>query len=252
MTQAIIDIHNLSKRYPKAASLALDNINLSIDQGEFFGLLGPNGSGKTTLISILCGLLNATQGEFNIDGQAFSAKTKQFIALVPQEIALYPTLTLHENLNFFAKLYGIPASKINQRVSSAIEVAQLTEYADQVIEKYSGGMQRRANLVASLIHDPKIIFLDEPSVNIDPQSRQVIHQHLTELHQQGKTLIYTTHYLNDAEQLCSRVAIIDNGKMLVDGTPQQLIDNTPDCQHLDDVFMQLTGKALRDSLCANY
>jgi len=244
--QTSISIKQLKKRYANSETNALDHINLDIHQGDFLGLLGPNGSGKTTLISILCGLISATSGDFTINGKPFSKTSKKIIGLVPQEIALYPTLTFRENLSFFANLYGLSNEQIKQRSQYAIKIAQLEKYADQRIENYSGGMKRRANLATSLVHDPEIIFLDEPCVNVDPQSRYVIYENLLELNKAGKTLIYTTHYIEEAERLCTNVAIIENGKILVKNTPNELIQQNPGSKNLGDVFLQLTGGELRD------
>jgi len=246
----IITVKNLSKRYPHTAHKALDNMQLTIKQGEFFGLLGPNGSGKTTLISILCGLLRASQGEVTISGhripQQLSA-VKPIFNLVPQEIALYPTLTLRENLLFFARMYALPTNILKQRMEECLHISGLENFVDQPIETFSGGMQRRANLIISLINHPQILMLDEPAAHVDPQSRNLIFDILTHLNKkQETTIIYTTHYIEEAQQLCSRVAILDNGKILCDDTPDHLIAKSPGSKNLAEVFFSLTGKELRD------
>lgn len=245
----IITIKNLTKRYARAPRLAIDNLNLTINKGEFFGLLGPNGSGKTTLISILCGLLTPTQGQVVIDGYAIPkqlAKLKPLFNLVPQEIALYPTLTLHENIYFFGKMYNLPQKTLKQRAEEGLHIAGLENFVNQPIGTFSGGMQRRANLIISLINHPEILFLDEPAAHVDPQSRHLIFNILMALNQNGTTVIYTTHYLEEAQHLCTRVAILDNGIILRDGSPLNLIKQSPGAHNLSDVFFHLTGKELRD------
>lgn len=247
----IIDIDGLTKQYPGSLEWALRGVQLQIYQGEFFGMLGPNGSGKTTIISISCGLLAPTQGKIVIGGHILSrqrlGRIKQKIGLVPQEIAIYPKLTFRENLRFFGKLYGLYGKKLKENIDHCIEIAGLQKYADWLVGKYSGGMKRRANIAIGLIHAPSILFLDEPTVNVDPQSREVIFAILNKLNDElGTTIIYTTHYLEEAQQLCDRVAILDRGVVIKAGTPEELIANTPDCKSLGEVFLHLTGRELRD------
>lgn len=249
MTETIIHIEGLTKQYPGAKELALRGLDLSINQGEFFGLLGPNGSGKTTTISILCGLIQPTSGHivvanYKIPGHLNAIKP--LIGLVPQDIALYPTLTFIENLNFFGRLYGLPGKLLKQRIEECIHIAGLNNFANKMIKTYSGGMKRRANLAAGLLHQPKIIFLDEPTVNVDPQSRNVIFDILQTINKNGTTIIYTTHYLEEAQQFCHRVAIMDQGKIICQDTPQSLITQTPGSRDLGEVFLNLTGRHLRD------
>jgi len=245
----IISIKKLTKRYHKAKEMALRGIDLKIERGEFFGLLGPNGSGKTTTISILTGLLIASEGEVSICNKSIPhhiSAIKPLIGLVPQEIALYSTLTVKENLYFFGKLYGLVGDLLEQRVEKYLDVTGLKSYAKQQINTFSGGMKRRANLAVSLLHEPEILFLDEPTVNVDPHSRHVIFEILKDLNEKGMTLIYTTHYLEEAEHLCQRVAIIDYGKVIAIDTPQNLIKKTPGSNNLGEVFLNLTGRELRD------
>lgn len=245
----IIEINKLRKRYPGSKEFALKGISLYVKRGDFFGLLGPNGSGKTTLISILCGLLDPTQGSIEIAGEQIPKhfkRIKQKIGLVPQDIALYPKLTFRENLTYFGRLYGLPHQRLKQRTTYCIELAGLDRFADQTIANFSGGMRRRANLVTSLLHEPELLFLDEPTVNVDPQSRHVIFEILQKINRGGTTLVYTTHYIEQAQKMCSTVAIIDYGKLLCEDSPKGLIENTPNSQDLGDVFLNLTGRALRD------
>jgi len=244
-----ITIKQLIKRYPGASEFALRGIDLRIKQGEFFGLLGPNGSGKTTLISILCGLLKATSGRVLIDHKPSPKKQrliKPLIGLVPQDLALYPTLSLKENLHLFGKLYGLSGKLLLERMEECVETACLKKVFKKQVGTYSGGMKRRANLVIGLIHKPAILFLDEPTVNVDPQSRHVIFDILKKLNQQGSTLVYTTHYLEEAQQMCNQVAIIDQGVVQCADTPSNLIENNVGCRDLGEVFLRVTGHHLRD------
>jgi len=246
---AVIVVNNLFKCYPHCQRLALNNLNLSVNKGEFFGLLGPNGSGKTTLISILCGLIKASQGQVSIAGFSIPkqlALLKPIFNLVPQEIALYPSLTLQENIYFFGRIYGLTSLRLKQRAEECLHISGLENFYKQPISTFSGGMQRRANLIISLINHPKILFLDEPAAHVDPQSRRLIFNILTSLNQQGVTVIYTTHYLEEAQHLCTRVGILDKGAILTDGSPMQLIQQYPGANNLSDVFFQLTGAELRD------
>ena len=247
---SIIEITNLKKRYRGQEKFALKGINLDIKQGEFFGLLGPNGSGKTTLISILCGLRKSTEGRVKIlkhnIKHYYSRHVKTFIGLVPQEIALYPTLTLQQNLRLFASLYGLTGSLRRERINYCVDIAQLQAFRYKQIQTYSGGMKRRANLAIGLIHQPKLLFLDEPTANVDPQSRNMIYESLKRLVKLGITIVYTTHYMEEAETLCSRVAIIDRGNVIKIGTTEDLIASVPECHDLGDVFLHFTGRDLRD------
>lgn len=247
--EVVLKINDVSKKYAKADRYSLNGIDLTITAGQFFGILGPNGSGKTTLISILSGLIKASHGQAFIYNYNINSQMKAIlplIGLVPQEIALYPTLTLQQNLQYFGSLYGLWGKLLKQRIEECLQISQLSRFRDKQIKTYSGGMKRRANLVLGLIHDPKIIFLDEPTANVDPQSRNVIFENLKTLIAQGKTIIYTTHYLEEAEQLCTDLAIIDDGKIITTGKPKQLIEQTKGCRDLGEVFLELTGKSLRD------
>jgi ABC-2 type transport system ATP-binding protein len=245
----MIVIENLTKRYPYAKRVALEDLNLTVKKGEFFGLIGPNGSGKTTLISILCGLLPLTKGHVLISQHPIPkeiGEVKRIMNLVPQEIALYPTLTLKENIFFFATMYGLSKKSILERMDEGLHISGLKNFVDQQIGTFSGGMQRRANLIISLINKPLLLFLDEPAAHVDPQSRELIFSILNGLNKAGTTIVYTTHYLEEAQNLCSRVAILDGGKMLCNDTPAKLIEHSPGAKTLSDVFFQLTGKELRD------
>lgn len=201
---------------------ALDGLSLAIRPGSFFGLLGPNGAGKSTLIAILCGLLAPTRGTVRITGHDPRA-VKSEIGLVPQDLALYPTLTARENLEFFGRMQGLRGARLRRRIDDCLAIARLADRADRRAETYSGGLKRRLNLVIGLIHEPRLLVLDEPTVGIDPQSRHFIHESLRQLHASGMTLVYSTHYMEEAEQLCDDLAIIDHGRILARGTIAELL-----------------------------
>lgn len=245
----MIQITQLSKKYKGADDFSVRNLDLSVDEGEIFGLLGPNGAGKTTLISMLSSLLKPTSGSFSINGLDYSSnkkELKQLIGIVPQEYALYPSLTAFENLMYFGSMYGLRGRALKDNIDSHLETLGLSAFAHKKIKSFSGGMKRRVNLISGILHHPKVLFLDEPTVGVDVQSRNVIIEHLKQLNAQGTTIIYTSHHLNEAEQFCTRVAIIDKGEIVCKGKPMALIAQQQNAQHLEDVFLALTGKELRD------
>jgi ABC-2 type transport system ATP-binding protein len=248
--QPIIEISALSKKYKDAEMYALQDFTLSIYEGQIFGLLGPNGAGKTTLISMLCGLIKPTSGNFTIEGLTYSqhaTEIKEIIGVVPQEYALYPTLTARENLLYFGSMYGLSGKNLKQKVSDNLERLGLTKFADKRIETFSGGMKRRVNLIAGIMHEPNLLFLDEPTVGVDVHSRNVIIEYLKELNAKGMTIIYTSHHLSEAQDFCTDIAIVDRGQMFAHATPSELIANTPNARNLEEVFIELTGKELRDA-----
>lgn len=248
-TMTFLQIDGLCKTYAGNPEPALQSAHLHVERGAFFGLLGPNGAGKTTLISLLCGLLKPDSGTMILDGVDRAAPRDSFkalIGMVPQDIALYPTLTARENLMFFGRMHGLGGSVLRERVDTWLERLGLSFAAKRVVGGFSGGMKRRCNLIAGLLHEPELLILDEPTVGVDPQSRLLIYENLARLNRQGMTLLYTTHYLKEAEELCSRVAIIDNGATIAEGSPAELTAAHPGAHGLEDVFIQLTGRALRD------
>lgn len=203
--QSIIKIESLSKKYKEADQYSLNNVSLDINEGEIFGLLGPNGAGKTTLISMLCGLVKPTSGHFTIDGldyQHHSSKIKKIIGVVPQEYALYPTLTARENLHYFGSMYGLKGSDLKDKVIETLDLLGLLKFADKAVGTFSGGMKRRVNLIAGILHNPKVLFLDEPTVGVDVQSKNAIIEYLKVLNQNGTSIIYTSHHLAEAEDFC--------------------------------------------------
>lgn len=245
----IIKINSLSKTFAGSSEPAVRGISLDIEKEEIFGLLGPNGAGKTTMISILCGLYPASHGKVTIDGMSLDGNLdmiKQIIGVVPQDIALYQMLSARENLSFYGHMYGLSGKSLKDKIELWLNNFGLTDAGNNRLSTYSGGMKRRVNLIAGILHEPKILFLDEPTVGVDVQSRNVIIDHLKELNRAGTTVVYTSHHMDEAESFCSRVAIIDNGKIIVEGSPQQLIAKNEGCTNLEAVFLHLTKRKLRD------
>lgn len=245
----MIQINQLSKKYKGAELFSVKDLDLKVQEGEIYGLLGPNGAGKTTLISMLTSLLKPTSGTFTINSLNFKEhknQLKQLIGIVPQEYALYPTLTAYENLEYFGSMYGIKGGDLKKSIMQHLEIMGLSKFANKKTATFSGGMKRRVNLIAGILHQPKVLFLDEPTVGVDVQSKNVIIDHLKYLNEQGTTIVYTSHHLNEAEVFCTRVAIIDNGEIIVEGVPSKLINNQAAANNLEDVFLVKTGNALRD------
>jgi ABC-2 type transport system ATP-binding protein len=245
----IIQTSDLVKVFKGHNEPVVKGLSFAVEKNEVFGLLGPNGAGKTTTISILCGLFPPTSGkvvidEMNLNGDL--AGIKQIVGVVPQDIALYPTLTARENLNFYGNMYGVSGKELKDKIGLWLNNFGLTEAADRRVSTYSGGMKRRVNLIAAILHDPKILFLDEPTVGVDVQSRNVIIDHLKELNKKGTTIIYTSHHMEEAEHFCTRVAIIDHGRIIAKGSPKELISSYPGCSNLESVFLHLTKRSLRD------
>lgn len=240
--------NNLVKTYPGTESPAVNRLSLNIARGSFFGLLGPNGAGKTSLISMLCGLTRPTSGTIAINElnpRIHAGEVKKIIGFVPQDIALYPTLTAKENLAFFGNMHGLSGRALEERIEEGLTTFGLSKHAHKLIKTFSGGMKRRVNLLAATLHRPQILFLDEPTVGIDVQSRTAITAHLQELNRQGTTMVYTSHHMDEARQLCSEVAILDQGNIMAQANPRMLLEQE-NCDTLDTVFLKLTGHQLRD------
>ena len=236
-----ISLKNITKKFD--GNIVVDNINLNIEQGEIYGFLGPNGAGKSTTISMICSLIHPTDGDIEIMGTNIkkdSREIKKKIGLVPQNIALYKDFTAYENIKFFAELYGLKGAMLKQRINEALEFTGLMDVKDKKAKTYSGGMQRRLNIACALVHKPQIIIMDEPTVGIDPQSRNHIMNAVKKLNEEGTTIIYTTHYMEEAEALCSKIAIIDKGKIIVEGTKEELKNMISDKSTLsvtvDDIY----------------
>ena len=212
-------------------------------------MLGPNGAGKTTAISILCGLIKPTSGQAFIYGKDAGKGGREFkrlFGLAPQDVALYQGLTARENLIFFGKLMGLGAAAARARAAELLDEFNLMESADRRVSTFSGGMKRRINLAAALPAGPKLLILDEPTAGVDVQSRNAILDHLSELNRRGMTLIYTGHYMEEIQRLCNRIAILDHGRVLEQGTKNELFARHPDQGNLEDLFLALTGRSLRD------
>lgn len=224
----MIAIQGLSFCYASRRQPALQAIDLHIPQGALFGLLGPNGAGKSTLLNILSGLLPIQEGQVQVGGlsmAAHSKRIKQFTALVPQDFAFYPQLTAQENLHFFAHVLGLKGQQAKQEIARCIAIAQLESHADFRAASYSGGLKRRLNLAIGLLNRPTLIFLDEPTVGVDAQSRNFLLDSIRELNQQGTTVIYTSHYMEEVQQLCDKIAIIDHGEICLQGDLSTLLQD---------------------------
>jgi ABC-2 type transport system ATP-binding protein len=245
----IIITNSLRKRYNGSDIEALRGINLTVNEGEFFGLLGPNAAGKTTLASIICGLISATSGTVNIfnkDVTRSLGEVKKSIGLVPQEIALYDTLSVQENIKFFGHQQGIHGTELKNRINALMDVFNLGEHKSKLISHCSGGIKRRVNLICGIIHEPVLLLLDEPTLGVDTQLREMIFEYLVKLNKRGTTIIYTTHYMKEAELLCTRINIIDHGEIIADGKLFELIAENDGCTDLGQVFLKITGRDLRD------
>ena len=246
MSQNIIEARGLLKRYGNLE--AVKGLSFAIRRGEIFGFLGPNGAGKTTTISMLSCLLEPTEGTAMVAGHDVVKapnEVKRRIGLVPQELALYPTLSARDNLDYFGRIYGLRGRALRQRVDEMLEMVTLTERAKAAVKTYSGGMKRRLNIAAGLLHCPEVLFLDEPTVGVDPQSRNAIFEHVEQLRGEGMTVLYTTHYMEEAERLCDRVAIIDEGCIVALDTPRKLIaDLGRGIIHLGVANGKMDGKLL--------
>lgn len=248
MKEAAIVIESLTKRYEDIT--AVDGLSFEVEKGELFGLLGPNGAGKTTTINVLCGLVEPTSGSAIVGGFHVSKapdKIKELIGVCPQDTAVFPYLTGRENIELFGNLHAMPREKLKRRTDELLERMGLSMDADRRVGKYSGGMRRRINLIMALVHDPEIAFLDEPTVGMDPQSRHAVWDFIKELKEQDKTIILTTHYMEEAEALCDRVGIIDYGKLIALGSLDQLKKEFG-AKNLEEVFIQLTGRRIREGL----
>ncbi|ACU97946.1 ABC transporter ATP-binding protein [Saccharomonospora viridis] len=221
---AALSCENLVKRY--GDKTVVDHVGFRIDPGEAYGLLGPNGAGKTTTISMIVGLLRPDAGSVRVNGIDVAedpVAAKRLVGYVPQEIALYPELSARENLRYFGRLYGIPRRRLTERIEEVLEAVGLTERGDDKVQTYSGGMKRRTNIGVALLHEPKLLILDEPTVGVDPQSRAAILDNVEQLVGDGMSLLYTSHYMEEVERVCTRVGIIDKGRVVADGTKRELV-----------------------------
>jgi len=248
MTLAV-QLNNITKHYSKHAKPAVKNLSFEIEEGAAFGLLGPNGAGKSTTIMMLCGLMRPSEGSLNVFGMntiTDGASIRKKIGVVPQEIALFPTLTAYENLFYFGKMYGLSTNEIRSQIKKYLKIFALEEKEKKQINTFSGGMKRRLNLIAALLHQPKLIILDEPTAGVDVQSRNMILDFLQSLKAEGTTLIYSSHILEEAERVCSHIGVIDEGSLILSDELKNVMTTNSDCKNLEEVFLKLTGKNIRD------
>lgn len=248
MDAPLLNIIDLSKTYKGSSKPALSSVNFQVEAGDFFGILGPNGAGKTTLISIICGLIKAGSGVVNVNGLNIKKnlyEIKQTIGFVPQDIALYKQLTAEENLRFIGRIYGLEEKELKSRIEFYFNEFGLDDARKKRIENFSGGMKRRVNIIAGLLHNPKLLILDEPTVGVDVHSRNLILNKLIEFNNSGMTILYTSHYLEEAQSLCKHYLILDNGVIISNGSLDNLLKEN-EGKNLESVFMELTGSELRD------
>lgn len=251
----MLQLSHIVKRYGER--VAVDDLSLHVQPGEILGLLGPNGAGKSTTMHIAVGLLRPDAGRVTIGerGSPEEPSARRMLGLAPQSLAVYDLLSAQENLEFFGRLYGLGGSALAARVDAALGAVSLQDRRGDLVERYSGGMKRRLNIAAAILHEPAVVLLDEPTVGVDPQSRNAIFDSILALKAQGRTIVYSTHYMEEAVRLCDRVAIIDHGKVLAVDTVAGLIDTyggPPRVETrvqqatLEEVFLALTGRTLRD------
>src|SRR5205809_2301820 len=253
MTSTImLQINHVRKTF--GSLVAVDDVSFALERGQLVGLLGPNGAGKTTTVSMIAGLVTPDKGDVLIGGHRLTGDTdpaKRKIGLVPQDLALYDELSARDNLRFFGALYDLAGAPLDKAIAAALDLVELGDRARDKVKTFSGGMKRRLNLAAGLLHDPDILLLDEPTVGVDPQSRNAIFDNLQTLKRRGKALLYTTHYMEEAERLADRVVVIDHGKVIADDTLPGLQQRLPAAvggvpATLESVFLSLTGRSLRD------
>ena len=245
----MIEVQDLSFRYPGAERDALHGLSLEVRAGSLFGLLGPNGSGKTTFISLLTGLLRPGAGTLRIGGETLPeglAAVQAMSALVPQDYAFYPRLSVMENLRFFGGALSLGGSDLTSRIAEASTIAGLEAFFATRAEQLSGGLKRRLNLAIGLLNRPRLLLLDEPTVGIDPQSRQFVLAAIKRLNAEGATVLYTSHYMDEVQQLCDHIAVLDEGRLLAQGSLDGLLRSHPGQRNLEEVFLHLTGRRLRD------
>lgn len=243
----IIEVRDLRKTYP-GGNEAVRGVSFDVRRGEFFGFLGPNGAGKTTTINMLVNLVKRTAGEIKIDGLTLEKNSREIYARIGfamQEVGLDETATAREMLQLHGKLYHLPQERIDSQIAKLLKLVELEKVADRFTHTYSGGMRRRFDLALSLIHEPKVLFLDEPTQGLDPHARQLIWNHLRELNRSGMTIFLTTHFMEEAEALCERLCIMDKGQIVTEGSPRELIEKH-EATNLEHVFLKMTGSNLGD------
>jgi ABC-2 type transport system ATP-binding protein len=245
----VVQLEHLTKAYVKTGKPAVSDLSLIIPEGAVFGLLGPNGAGKSTTVMILCGLTRPDEGKVMVMGadvNTHATEVRRKIGVATQEIALFPTLTARENLTYFGRMYGLGRQHLNARIEEYLHAFGLSEKARKQVHTFSGGMKRRLNLIAALLHDPQLVILDEPTAGVDVQSRNMILAFLEQLKKSGTSIIYSSHVLEEAERICSHIGIIDEGKLVTSGTRLAVMQQHPECASLEHLFLKLTGKNIRD------
>jgi ABC-2 type transport system ATP-binding protein len=243
-----IKIQNLAFQYPGQEGVCFKNFDLEIADGERFGLFGPNGAGKTTLMNLMTGLLKYSAGSIRLQDHEINDHPKSIntiFGFVPQDFSFYPELTARENLAFYGAWYGLTSKKIKTRTEELLGVLGLSTVADRIVKSFSGGMKRRVNLSIGVMHNPRVLFLDEPTVGVDVQTRHAIINYLKQLNENGTTLIYTSHQLEEAAELCNKVALIDNGKIIAHDSLDVLLEKHGH-EGMEGLFLALTGKRFRD------
>lgn len=248
MDALAVSVRNLDFHYPGSEVLLYHNLDMDIKAGERFGLFGPNGAGKTTLMSLMTGLMEPDKGTVTILGKELNGKDKEvnkLFGFVPQDFSFYHELSPVENLEFFGAWAGLTKAQINERTAELLEILGLTDVRHKPVQKFSGGMKRRINLAIGVIHQPKILFLDEPTVGVDVQTRHAIIGYLEQLNSHGTTLVYTSHQLNEAEELCHEMALVDNGRIIAQGEIDKLLEQNHQTT-LEGLFLNLTGRQYRD------
>jgi len=249
MSTWAVQLDNLTKQYPHSAKRAVSSLTFEIQEGSVFGLLGPNGAGKSTTVMMLCGLMRPDAGSisvFGLDVLEKGADIRKRIGVAPQEIALFPTLTAYENLFYFGRMYGMRAADIRSQIKKYLHIFGLSEKRNKIVSTFSGGMKKRLNLIAAILHHPKLIILDEPTAGVDVQSRNMILDFLKSMRYEGATIIYSSHVLEEAERICSHLGIIDEGKLITAGTRTSIMSAHHECKNLEQLFLKLTGKNIRD------
>jgi ABC-2 type transport system ATP-binding protein len=249
MSAWAINIHDLGFAYTGQRAMLFSHLNLQVTTGKRFGLFGPNGAGKTTLMNLMTGLLSYKEGSIEIAGQEIKTKNKsvnRLFGFIPQDFSFYQELTPVENLQFFGAWSGLSKTSIKQRTDELLEVLGLTDVYNKPVEKFSGGMKRRVNLAIGVIHEPAVLFLDEPTVGVDVQTRHAIINYLKEMNKKGTTLIYTSHQLSEAEDLCEEIALIDQGRIIAKDSTEALL-SAHGQNGLEELFLDLTGKSYRNA-----
>jgi ABC-2 type transport system ATP-binding protein len=248
MNAVAVSIENLGFTYPGQSNTCFTNLHLQIEAGERFGIFGPNGAGKTTLMNCMTGLLSFQQGKLSLFGNDIAAhkkSTNKLFGFVPQDFSFYQELSPAQNLEFFGAWSGLDKSTIKKRTTELLEVLGLSDVSNKQVHEFSGGMKRRVNLAIGVIHNPRILFLDEPTVGVDIQTRHAIINYLKELNNNGTTLIYTSHQLSEAEELCNKIALIENGKIIAHNTLDNLLAEHKE-DGLEGLYLNLTGKTYKD------